>query len=76
MRDTIEVWRTRPDIFFEVIARRGESVIPSPEILERSEEYQKFHTMDDAFRKGVYTLGVSILSTLRHPHPHLILIPS
>lgn len=59
-RDTIEVWRTRPEIFLEHIACRGASTIPSPEILDRSEEYKMFHTMDDAFRTSVGGLAVCI----------------
>jgi hypothetical protein len=57
-RDTIEVWRTRPDIFLEGIFRRGASTIPSPEILGKTEEYKTFHTINDAFKTRTLNLAV------------------
>lgn len=63
-RDTIEVWRTRPDIFLEGIFRRGASTIPSPEILNKPEEYKTFHTMDDAFKTR--TVNLAVCSAILH----------
>lgn len=57
-RDTIEVWRTRPDIFFEGIVRRGESTIPSPEIVDQPEEQRRFTLMDNAFKTRTLSLAV------------------
>jgi hypothetical protein len=56
------VWRTRPEVFYRVIAERGASIIPSPEILGLSEDYKAIHTLDDAFRTSIYGLGVRNLS--------------
>jgi 7-keto-8-aminopelargonate synthetase-like enzyme len=58
--DTIEAWQTSPTIFFEGIARRGTSIIPSAEILHLSDEHKRFYTVDDAFKKGIYSQGVRI----------------
>ena len=57
-RDTIEVWRSRPEIFLEGVIRRGASTIPSPEILNKTEEYKTFHSIEDAFKTRTLTLAV------------------
>lgn len=61
-RDTMELWRTDPKSFFETILNRRESTIPSPEILDRSQEYIGWHTLDDAFRSRLYGLSLSYMT--------------
>lgn len=55
------IWRTNPDVFFKNIKRRGESTIPSPEILGRSKEYIRAHTIDDAFKTRNMAMLVSLI---------------
>jgi hypothetical protein len=61
VRDTIEVWRTRPDILLEGITSRAESTIPSIEIRDQPEEYIRLETMDHAFKTRMLSLAVRFI---------------
>lgn len=61
IKDTLVAWRTNPDVLFANIKRRAESTIPSPEILNKPQEYIRVHTTDDAFKTRNMTMAVSVL---------------
>ncbi|EPQ51950.1 hypothetical protein GLOTRDRAFT_123057 [Gloeophyllum trabeum ATCC 11539] len=62
VRDTMELQRTRPDIFVPGILRRGASTIPSPEILSKPGHYQEFHRTHDAIRSRMYIFTMSYMT--------------
>ncbi|EIM87872.1 uncharacterized protein STEHIDRAFT_138418, partial [Stereum hirsutum FP-91666 SS1] len=59
IKDTLVVWRTNPDVLFANIKRRAESTIPSPEILNKPQEYIRAHTTDDAFKTRNMTMAAA-----------------
>ncbi|KAJ7091324.1 hypothetical protein B0H15DRAFT_835479 [Mycena belliarum] len=58
-RDTMEMWRTDPETFMDGLMKRGESTIPSPEILNQGSDYIRFHKIDDAFRSRMHSLHLA-----------------
>ncbi|KAJ7449674.1 hypothetical protein FB451DRAFT_1287634 [Mycena latifolia] len=59
VRDTMEMWRTDPETFMDGLIKRGESTIPSPEILDQGSDYIRFHKIDDAFRSRLHSLHLA-----------------